>query len=402
MTTNEIDIMKQFELPEEFKDHFTIKSNVIFKKEDKYFSFDVVIYRDAQIFAVVEIKHHIHTDESIENAKIQIQRAVEMLNCPYGIITDDKEFYVIKKGDSQIDKYASNNELIEVLTRSLHQNKFTHEVSAEIRGLLTKYDQAEFITKVTHNSSKYTFSEKDEDDFILKLIHNKKSEPAYYYRYMTFESAFNTLHENTYRMNSIVGMNDKSEVDYFNKKVYKISKNQDTTNDIFISSFSSLGDDLTMWRLYGDDGKGVCLAFELKSTSKRFMLNKVCYKKKPLNLLSRLVEQGWMFRNAEEWKHLFKSQEYSVEREYRLLFRKKNDNLQFIKKEDWFVRKDTNIISKFITFDLNAAEFPLRLHKVIVGPKCTEQKLNVEQLRNITKQYNDDVIFSTSKIKTYR
>lgn len=403
MATNEINIMKQFKASKEFKEHFTLKSNVILRKNDNYFSFDYAIYKDARIFAVVEIKHSNYLKASLENAKKQVQRATEMLNCSYGIITDGKEFYVIEKEGSKLEKYPSINDLIKLLTRKLPQNNPTDEISEEVRELFAKYQMEEFIKKVTRNTSNYTFSEKDEYDFILKLIHKNEPAPTYYFRYMSFESAFKTLHKKKYRMNSIVGMNDKSEVDYFNKKVYRIQNdNQDTTNDIFISSFSSLEDDLTMWRLYGDDGRGVCLVFEQKSTPKRFMQEVVCYEEEPINVLRELVELGWTFRNAEEWKHFFKANEYAAENEYRLLYRKTDENNKFINEEDWFVREDTGIVSKYITFDLNAEEFPLKLHKVIVGPKCTEHNLNIEQLRNLTKQYEDEVIFSPSKIKSYR
>ena len=81
-----------------------------------------------------------------------------------------------------------------------------------------------------------------------------------------------------------------------------------------------------MWHLYGDDGKGVCLAFEIKKEiSPDFNLLKIDYghklkKHEKIDFLKELLDSNFFIKDLNKWKHFFKGYEYKEEREVRLLW----------------------------------------------------------------------------------
>ena len=60
--------------------------------------------------------------------------------------------------------------------------------------------------------------EKERSFFQSVLKKNTDINIKYVYRYTSLDTLFCMLKGKAYRMNGIVGMNDKSETDYFNKK----------------------------------------------------------------------------------------------------------------------------------------------------------------------------------------
>jgi len=108
-------------------------------------------------------------------------------------------------------------------------------------------------------------------------------------RYMSFGYFKEFISSGEMYMGNILCMNDKTEADFFENIIYdKILKDnylqhQDhvSSNQSFISSFSTKNkvDDLVMWRLYGNDGRGVCLVFKLNKTklNDSYIIKKVKY-----------------------------------------------------------------------------------------------------------------------------
>ena len=96
-------------------------------------------------------------------------------------------------------------------------------------------------------------------------------------------------------MNGLPGMNDKNEGLFAWNMIYKLDntdneenkKRRRETNNAFIVSYSSsnLIDDLTQWRLYGDDAKGVCCVYKIDKDKliDRFFLHNVRYIKESDN-----------------------------------------------------------------------------------------------------------------------
>ena len=170
-------------------------------------------------------------------------------------------------------------------------------------------------------------------------------------------------------------------------------------------------DDLTQWRLYGDDGKGVCLKFKLKEKSNSFIFRKIKYLSKDsdqIEKLNDLVEfiydltgYTFVFNTLHEWCHFIKPEDYKVESEVRLLY-KLSGNKDDEKISGWIFTNGTNIITPYKEFKLD--EFPLELVGIKLGPKFPNPKTNYFQfgafVKNDLKLKNIEI--SLSKIENYR
>ncbi|WP_428057012.1 DUF2971 domain-containing protein [Candidatus Avelusimicrobium fimicolum] len=230
-------------------------------------------------------------------------------------------------------------------------------------------------------------------------------------RYTSFNVLFDILRNQKIRMNGICGMNDKSEIDYVEKYIYKHNTNNDrdeitNINNTFILSCckAEKKDNLTMWRLYGDDAKGVNLIFDIKdeNTSNNFYLAEVTYDQKILNLLKEIVNifdqkrSKFIFKQLYYYRHFFKSKDYKEEKEIRLLYKWKNK----IQKH-WQIAQNFNILNPYI--EINIHEFPLQLREIILGPTLKEQIINKKQLESflIENGYHN-IKISPSEIEHYR
>ncbi len=212
-------------------------------------------------------------------------------------------------------------------------------------------------------------------------------------------------------MNGILGMNDKSEGMYWDEVVGKSnSLINNMLNDIFISSFCSKRDDLTMWRLYGDDAKGVCLSFRVKEhyDDKNFIIRGVKYapeENEYFKLFRELDTNRFIFEDIAEWKCFFKPNEYKIEDEYRLLCR---GNVKAMGKgkgkgKDYHITSESSIINPYITLDMLAPDFPLELTCVTLGPKFpAHEGINIDQLQHLLKERGLSQYIQPSNITTYR
>ena len=250
------------------------------------------------------------------------------------------------------------------------------------------------------------------DEFFRILNNPNINHKKRIYRYTSFETLFAMLNKGTYRMSGIVGMNDKSETDYFDKKsaLNTIGSSVRDLNDSYLSSCTSLKDYLTMWRLYGNDGKGVCLEFKILHERKRlnnFILAPINYaetrkKHKVVESLKKLSDANMRFSELYKWKHFFKPYDYNVEEEIRLIF---FDNSRFdngVIKRDWIQTLTHSIINPIIDFKLNSSGFPLQLTQIILGPKMQESKIQKSQLEDLISEKGYSIKVSMSSIKNYR
>lgn len=266
-----------------------------------------------------------------------------------------------------------------------------------------------------------------EDEFFKILLLQKKADVDYGHvcRYTTLKSLFLAMNSGNNVMCSITCMNDKGETSYADKYVgYGAFANSANSvrenNDCFILSCCKEGmeDNLTMWRLYGNDGKGVCLEYEVdlsKVDNKEFFFAPVSYGKQmnehpALDFIKKIrhwKDNGWCFelKRWYIWKHFFKSHLFKEENEVRLLYiwtEKSPD------KVEWIMDTSNNIASRLCKFPINDGRFPLTLKKAIIGPKCPEQGSNVDQfnyMNNQTKTMPDNWLtpaVRASKIEDYR
>ena len=66
-----------------------------------------------------------------------------------------------------------------------------------------------------------------------------------------------------------------------------------------------------MWRLYGDDARGVCLEFEVINGINGFVLAPIDYaeeknKHESLDLLKKIIDLNVKFKELDKWKNFFK------------------------------------------------------------------------------------------------
>ena len=224
-------------------------------------------------------------------------------------------------------------------------------------------------------------------------------------------------------MCGLAGMNDKSEGFYLGhclspNSTFDISRKSkwvvDNYNKAFISSLCNekKADDLTMWRLYGgDDGDGVCLIYELDMAniekSKEFILSPVMYgnRNNIVVQLFRLILNlpfvgGYQFVIADRdvWAYFVKPADFSIEEEYRLLYIGGGQNTTG--KTKWIYNSGVGIVHPVVEFTLN--DYPLKLKKIILGPKCRESGVNRVQLQSWLKSMKRAIEVVESDIKIYR
>ena len=241
-------------------------------------------------------------------------------------------------------------------------------------------------------------------------------------RYTKLDSLFILLRDKKQNMLSLVCMNDKGELNYVDKRVsLPFTPIPDEPNNCFILSLlpASHHDELTFWRLYGDDASGTCLTYEVKPEVNTkefpgFYLAKVSYERNgrhpELEFINDLVnnlgyhEKVFTFWNWHIWKHFFKSMHFNIEDEVRLLFIAEKGQ----KPESKWVNNDSNkIVSKMVLIPLSPwakkskIKFPLRLSSIMIGPKITDpdvieqydymRKSNLKSIKSVSPSTIVDV-----------
>lgn len=243
-------------------------------------------------------------------------------------------------------------------------------------------------------------------------------------RYTSLSSLFRTLNEGKQSMCGIAGMNDKSECTYADDYLRASDEKEllrtktiydaEVENNYFILSCmdEQKYDDLTMWRSYGDNTKGVNILYNVDNTKKaQFKLYYIDYAEKSgddghisLNIIKKLLGltvEGRKFklRRWNEWKHFFKPNEYKDEKEIRLLYNKKEKPA-----DKWILTSDYQIACPFVLFRLQ--DFPLVIEEVKLGPNSPEIEANRLQLRLMIqeklKTSKNKSVVQTSGIRTYR
>ena len=398
------DIVGKFEsaLPDEFS----------FKPEDKwiiskdYVSFDFAIYYNRRLYAIVELKTNIYSFQE------KIKQYVNNVECRFGILTNGKEYYLydsIKGEGEKLDIEQIVKKLISSI-QDTAKSKASRVVDECLRKLLIDNGLEMFVDKMEQDVlTKWRFNDLDtEQKFFLKIFNGDKPITEFC-RYTSLDSLIRMLNDETYQMCGIVGMNDKSEIDYFDRQILgqEHPMPERVCNDVYISSGTSLKDKLTMWRLYGDDGKGVCLIFEVKPSTYFYIAN-VSYAEdgnshKWVGFIKEIINKGVKFNNLNVWKHFFKPHDYNVEEEIRLMFYEHSDSSSTDDKDknkkEWIKANGSSIVIPIKRFDMSKEEFPLTLKTIILGPKINEPDLNKVQIESMVK---NGVTVERSSIENYR
>lgn len=264
-------------------------------------------------------------------------------------------------------------------------------------------------------TNSYILKEAVEQQLLKELMPARDEETEEIAKYTTLEGLAAILMSGKIRMNSIVSMNDKTETDFLSEHIknYKEEHEQDYDKYLFadkefITSFTTRIDELDMWRLYGDNGRGACMVFERKD-KKNDGLFKISYVDpetdfaKVMELLEALKEKGVRVRLnlLQRYRHFLKHADYNTEAEYRLLKHREET-------DGWFINRDNGILAPYVEFTLQKSwmpiegSYPFKLKRIIVGPANGEKMANLMQVFHMGHQYGYSLEVAESKIQSYR
>lgn len=292
------------------------------------FHFDAALFYNSKCIAFVETLGVINSNRI--RTKIDVLSKYMMISdVNYIIFTDgNKAFLYDIKNRNQLENKPINY-IVEYLTRLFKYEKINRnevdKLSSTIFDLATKHNlniQREQIEKIFKNATSNSNNEISLGTYGETLLFTsilgeiKETEIC---RYTSFHSLMRILNTKKASACSIVGMNDKSECYYYDsymEKTYRTDyafRKIEDLNSNFIMSCSKISrlDKLTMWRMYGDNAKGVCLVYKLGQLGDRFILAPVSYAKEDkshpqLDFIKELQDSYHIsLTTIDVWKHFF-------------------------------------------------------------------------------------------------
>ena len=407
--------------------------------------FDIVIFHKKEVIAALNYREQIASMRFSLNQNADTeQKRFEKVGIKCGIMYfgEKNKFYICCKGKTGFQVLDFNNLIIAIVgERNFGERPLIDNLAAEVLGCKPEeYNDKLSIGQLKELDRLFSDESIDFDDINGVISFRTKNEDAFFKlllshsncksicRYTSLESFYLMLRDCKQAMCSITCMNDKGEISYTDKSIgfsaYAESHSAIVeNNNCFILSCCNKKkfDDLTMWRLYGDDAKGACLEYDINNKlidNKNFFLSSVSYGEDngthyELEFVRRILSirpNGWKFefKRWHIWKHFFKSHLFKDEEEIRLLFIMHDDIDERIKPEiKWIMDSTNKIVSRICLFLLNEDLFPLKLIGATVGPKCPELDCNVSQLNFMnsqTKTIKSSCLNSVyvSNIKDYR
>lgn len=410
---------------------------------------DGVIYYDRIPIAVFDIRHNLQKDPFLPQTLELLRRYISIAHLPIAFVTDGENVVSLENGKESkaggipLSSFIANivkrdferrelgegqaKELIKNLIQSLKESNISED--DEFHQFITNLSM-DIIRKESSFTGQYLmFSESFERSFFFELLGAYNNDKIC--RYTSLKSALRILNEGKESVCSIIGMNDKSECYYADQYLKDVSvsfrlsdlpiSETKELNSYLIMSCSDISklDKLTMWRMYGDEAKGVCFKFNIKRDMMKqpiFYLAPVSYANEngshpKLEFIKRVISisiahHQFRFNNLNLWEHFFKPFEYIDESEVRLLYfcQPKDRN-----KYKW-ITTGNGILCPIVEFNIEKSkpnEFPLEIESITLGPKCTEKYTNKPELaiyansRNLYS-LNNRISINISKIENYR
>lgn len=444
------------------------ENNLIFSKFT-FFEPDVKLLCRNKLLAAIECKgiddyNHFYITTAYNNLK----RYCLEKEIPYALIITNSRSYLLSEYSSyEIKAYDSYHDAFDIIDdrvtdisdvnpqtlkeKFLSQMKkiagatpyLGHDVNSRIDSITL--DNLDW-NNIKVSATSITVSDSFERTLFMALLGNYDGNQIC--RYTTKASLSRIISDKKQSLCSIVGMNDKSECYYAhnylkrnqNGELSNLSRNEiGKLNEFYITSCTSMEnckqkmeDNLSMWRLYASDCEGVCMVFDID----KGILRKGDYILGPISYAQRVEERDLMsmddeyspiykdvhpeldfirglifckvggytykFPTLELWLHFFKSYDYRDEQEVRLLYKGSSKD-----KRKWIVANNIYcpVIEKDIC-DKNTNEYPLILKRIILGPKFSEQNVNVAQIALMVRDskivMKDDFDCELSEINNYR
>lgn len=392
--------------------------------ESRTFEIDGLIKtEEGYPYAVIEVKLNAEPDDS--RVRQQLVDCLLLTQSKYGILADEKSYYLIESTNIESTKIEFKKyeygELVKKLFTSAfkflpQKRKICDYLNKEFASLNLTFT----ANDICFDDNKFFIKERIERKFIDRLFKFKDFiQPVY--RYTTLNTGFEILKNNSIRMMGIAGMNDISEVDYVENYLYpspNVRPLSPEINHVFISSCSDdKNDDLTQWRLYADDAKGIRLKFNTNNSSDKkknfgkFIIRSVKYidvkssqeltqLKNLIDFVYRITGYTLIFSTFHEWCHFIKPTDYDIEREVRVLYKSSKSKAA----SGWLLVNEIDIINPYMDFKLE--QFPLTIENIKLGPKCPEKRTNQFQIETLAREKTNLNVHknfvSVSNIKNYR
>lgn len=407
----------------------------------------LIIRKGKDVLAIIEFSKGA-VDHEIDRVKEDIAYISQLLDAPISILWLPDKFYLYLSETKEWVPHTTKsnfNNLIDTLFQHIQliskKNVSWENVQKE---WLLRLEEFDFDTKTLlgdfiKNSNislivkkdYFTLPEKDENTLFMTLIGSYLGRQLC--RFTSLRALFCTINYKKQRMNGLVSMNDKTEVDYVAKYIGKKEKelkvlfNTDNINNYYILSCcaSNRENDFTMLRLYADDAKGACIKYSILDDykSQNFYIGPISYANRngvnpKLDFISEILKtkiggKSIRFKNLGIWQHFFKPYEYKDEKEIRLLFyniKQNNKTTSTIVSPNWDLNETYGIVFSHIEFEIEKTnnKFPLVISSITLGPKTPEADLNADQLNYLLEnninvlRTNNKKIVQTSKIKHYR
>lgn len=416
-------------------------------KDDKQFRADIIIQmvlpnqRTYPDISMSIVENSDLQDYLIEGEQELSACSAKMLSsgCKEWVITNGKQYIFISELSNTIyDIESAWQRIISITTNNIEftvsgiWDKILEELErqSENREIKEIYD---LISDLSFNDNDFsvsnrTFSLKPDKELELMsriLLNHSTIEPVgKLCRYISIGSLKRLLIDTELSMGGMAGMNDSSELHTF-KALSNSDINSDKIiayphliaeeNSYFINSFSNYEkyDDLTMWRLYGEDGMGACLTFEYSTNkiqcSQNMYLFPVSYFTeipnvaqnaiKHINNIINFCNRNFVIERLNLWQHFIKPIEFSDESEIRLLLHHPQDesNLGCV---SWILNSNNHIFHPIFKFK-SYPKFPLHLKKITLGPKFPYPDINIGQISYLAKKIDPNIIIDKSKCRFY-
>ncbi len=244
----------------------------------------------------------------------------------------------------------------DILVEDYQKNVIPHLVPGVSKNLLTSSGSGPNFFEIELGS-----------DFTLGTKYDAQG--TRFIHFTSLKALHSIINENSVRLSCLKNLNDPNELKHFTEGLLPdetIDNIKDNTYILSLCDTSILEEDniLNLWRLYGDQGFGVAIEFEIEfkwhSSMDCYYLGKVIYEKPNLK---EFVENHEAFKKSHNVEvrpdnlirvpaSFNKSQYYKIEEEVRLMYfkehstRKATSSLEKINKFKW----DFNNRNELVTY----------------------------------------------------
>ncbi|MCQ2076936.1 MAG: hypothetical protein MJZ20_07905 [Bacteroidaceae bacterium] len=388
---------------------------------------DFMLLKNNDPYMAIEVKGNLEP-RSISNGRMQLQISRRIFNFRYGVVTNGLKYYIFDLWENsalpqkeESDMTTTLNCVMDLLAKP---RAIQHD---EIQGLIQSAIQKVAPDMVIQerlviNNTTNTVSLSSIDELHLFDCLFPPRNQGTITRYTTLDTLFATIDNDSYRMFAYEGMNDKEDCDYLWKKLYEDAQKDQflpkESKTVYLMSCVDIEDeDLTMWRLYAEDTRGIRMKFKItdKANQEGFYLREVSYGEEMINKLKTIVKYGhegnptFVFNYWSLWAAFFKNGLFEDEEEIRLVYLPHIPNEKIRKKDntkEWVLTDTNRILNQYVDFKIDNNPFPLELQEVLLGCACPEKDLNVAQFQKMINKsvgFNPlHVMVKSSMITTYR